>query len=50
VKFHKGANKVFATFLVNFESFSFWYFEIPKSSIFLIVVLGGFQFCCVKFH
>jgi hypothetical protein len=40
---------VFAFLLVNFESFLFWYFEVLKSSIFLLVILGFFNLF-VKFH
>jgi len=46
--FHKWGNGVCAFLHVNFEKFLFSYFEIPKSSISL-VILGVFNFFCVKF-
>ncbi len=35
---------------VDFESFLFYYFEVPKFSIFLLVILCVFKNICVKFH
>ncbi len=36
--------------LVDFESFLFYYFEVLKFSIFLLVILWVFKKLCVKFH
>jgi hypothetical protein len=47
VKFHKGAEGIFAFLLVNFESFL--YFEVSKSLIFFLS-FWGFSIFCVKFH
>ncbi len=44
VKFQKGEDGVFAFLLVNFEGFLFYFLKIPKSSIFLLVILGVFNF------
>ncbi len=43
VKFRKGGEGVFAFLLVNIKSYLFSYFEVPKSSIFLLVILGVFN-------
>ncbi len=41
-----GGNRVV---LVDFEGFLFYYFEVLKFSIFLLVILWVFKKICVKF-